>query len=168
MGIIGFGLWLNCPQYVDTFEIENPGLKHDFRQIFSFKKGDSRKISRSLRETLSSSTLYNVPKIMAPFSKTILATKRLRYIDHSMGSDLNADRRVSHSSHCVEGLKFWSYNGVLGIFPPGTRVGDFLYNIGDSNIELVVRPDWCTNPISGCAVDQPKYIRLQLRWIGNR
>jgi hypothetical protein len=100
---------------------------------------------------LPSSTLYNVPKAMAPFSKTILPTKRLRYIVHSMGFDLNADQRVSHASHYVEGLNFWSYNGFLGIFPPGTIVGDSLYSIGDSNIELVVRPDWCTNPISGCA-----------------
>jgi hypothetical protein len=75
MGIIGFGLWLNCPQCVDPFEIENPGLKHDFRQNFSFKKGDSRKISRSLRETPLSSTLYNVLKIVAPSSKLFLLQK---------------------------------------------------------------------------------------------
>jgi len=119
---------------------------------FFFGKGDSRKIIRILWETLPSSTLYNVQKIMAPFSKTILATKRLRYINHSMGSYLNPDQRISHSSHYVEGLNFWSYNGFLGISLPGTRVGGFLYSTGDSNIELVVRPDWSTNPISGCAV----------------
>jgi hypothetical protein len=69
-----------------------------------------------------------------------------------MGSYLNPDHRISHSSHYVEGLNFWSYNGFLGISLPGTRVGDFLYSTGDSNIELVVRPDWSTNPISGCAI----------------
>jgi hypothetical protein len=89
---------------------------------------------------------------VAPFSKTILATERLRNVDHSMGSDLNADGRVSHSSHYVEGLAFWSDNKFLGIVPPGMRVGDFLHRIDDSNIVLVVRSDWSTNPISGCAL----------------
>jgi hypothetical protein len=61
-----------------------------------------------------------------------------------MEPDLNADRRVSHSSHCLEGLNFWSDNGFLGIVPPGTRVGDFLYRIGHSNAVLVVHPGCST------------------------
>jgi hypothetical protein len=89
---------------------------------------------------------------VAPSSKTVLATERPRNVDHSMGSNLSADRRVSHSSHCVGGLNFWSDNGFLGIAPPGTRVWDFLYRTGHSNAVFVVRPDWSTNPISGCAL----------------
>jgi hypothetical protein len=69
-----------------------------------------------------------------------------------MGSGLNADRRVSHSSHSVEGLIFWTENRFLGIVPPGVSVGGFLHRIDDSSIVLVVRPDWSTNPISGCAL----------------
>ena len=99
-----------------------------------------------------SPTVRHVLHINTPRSRVLLARDERKIPETFAPSERVEDEATLHSAHYVQGVNFWSESGYMGIVPRGTTVGDYLYQIGNTEFVLVIHPDGRTNPIIGCAV----------------